>query len=90
MQDFLLASTLVLISQTLDVEATPSERDVTRLNGRIVSLQFSDDGSASWIVLGRWRVDVNYDINGVIPQSVKNLSVSLTMISNEGLVTKSR
>lgn len=67
----MMASALLFISQSWDVEAIPSEPDVTRLNGRIVSLQFSDDGSASWIVSGRWRVDINYDINGVILQSIK-------------------
>jgi hypothetical protein len=83
-----MVSTFVLTSQNLDIKATPNEPDVTRLNGRIISLQFSDNGSASWIVSGKWRVDINYDINGVIPKSIMNLNVSLIMISHDGLVTK--
>ncbi len=83
-----MVSTFVLTSQNLDIKATPNEPDVTRLNGRIISLQFSDNGNASWIVSGKWRVDINYDINGVTPKSIMNLNVSLIMISNDGLVTK--
>ena len=60
----------------------------TRVNGRIVSLQFADDGSASWLVSGRWRLDIDYDINGIIPESLKNFNVSLTTISADGLDTK--
>lgn len=85
---YMMASMLLLTSQNLIIEATPNETGAIRLNGPIISLQFSDDGRASWIVSGRWRVDVTYDINGIIPQSIKNLSVSLTMISADGLVTK--
>lgn len=85
---YMVTSMLVLTTQNLSIEATPNETNAIRLNGPIISLQFSDDGSASWIVSGRWRVDLTYDINGIIPQSVKNLSASLTMISADGLVTK--
>ncbi len=85
---YVIVSTFVLTSQNLDIKATPNESDVTRLNGRIISLQFSDNGNASWIVSGKWRVDINYDINGVTPKSIMNLNVSLIMISNDGLVTK--
>ena len=53
-----------------------------------ISLQFFDNGSASWIVSGRWMVEINHDINGVVPQSIKNLNVSLSMISADGLVAK--
>ncbi len=80
-----IVTTFVLSSH---IEATPNDPDVTRLNGRIISLQFADNGSASWIVSGKSRVDINYDINGVIPRSLSNLNVSLNLISNDGLVTK--
>ena len=85
---FVVASTLVLTSKTLRTEATPDETSAIRLHGPIISLQFSDNGSASWIVSGRWRVDINYDINGVVPRSIKNLNVSLSMISTDGLIIK--
>ncbi len=85
---FVVTTTLVLTSKTLPIKATPTETSPTKLHGLIISLQFSDNGSASWIVSGRWRVDINYDINGVVPQSIKNLNVSLSMISADGLVTK--
>ena len=74
-----------------NVQVVPDRMQNTswpRQNGLIISLQFSDNGTALWIVSGRWRVDINYDINGVVPQSIKNLNVSLGMISADGLVTK--
>lgn len=63
--------------------ATPQSRQ----SGPIVSLQFSSDGSPLWIVSGRWRVDVNYDTTGVIPLSIKNLNVSLVIVSMDGSTT---
>jgi hypothetical protein len=83
-----VVTTLVLTSRTLPIKATPTETSTTKLHGLIISLQFSDNGTALWIVSGRWRVDINYDINGVVPQSIKNLNVSISMISADGLVTK--
>ncbi|MEP6576506.1 MAG: hypothetical protein ABJB85_08775 [Nitrososphaerota archaeon] len=77
-----------MTSKTLRTEATPDETSAIWLHGPIISLQFSDNGSASWIVSGRWRVDINYDINGVVPRSIKNLNVSLSMISTDGLIIK--
>lgn len=60
----------------------------TRLSGPIVSLQFSSDGTPSWIVSGRWRMDVNYDTTGAIPLSIKYLNVSLVMVSTDGSITE--
>lgn len=40
------------------------------------------------MVSGRWRVDIDYDINGIMPESLKNFTVSLTTISADGLDTK--
>ena len=65
-------TTVILTSRILPINTTPTETSPTKLHGLIISLQFSDNGSASWIVFGRWRVDINYDINGVVPQSIKN------------------
>jgi hypothetical protein len=62
---------------------TPQVRE----SGPIVSLQFSSDGSPLWIVSGRWKIDVNYDLTGVIPQSITNLNVSLVMVSIDGSTT---
>ena len=86
----MVVTTVILTSRILPINATsPTETSPTKLHGLIISLQFSDNGSASWIVSGRWRVDINYDINGVVPQSIKNLNVSFVgMISADGLVTK--
>ena len=47
---YMVTSMLVLTTQNLSIEATPNETNAIRLNGPIISLQFSDDGSASWIV----------------------------------------
>ena len=63
--------------------ATPQVRE----SGPIVSLQFSSDGSPLWIVSGRWKIDVNYDLTGVIPQSITNLNLSLVMVSIDGSTT---
>jgi len=62
---------------------TPQVRE----SGPIVSLQFSSDGSPLWIVSGRWKIDVNYDTTGVIPLSVRNLNVSLVIVSIDGSTT---
>ena len=58
-----------------------------RQSGPIVSLQFSSDGSPLWIVSGRWKIDVNYDPTGVIPLSIRNLNVSLVIVSIDGSTT---
>ena len=58
-----------------------------RQSGPIVSLQFSSDGSPLWIVSGRWKIDVNYDRTGVIPLSIRNLNVSLVIVSTDGSTT---
>ena len=62
---------------------TPQVRE----SGPIVSLQSSSDGSPLWIVSGRWKIDVNYDLTGVIPQSITNLNLSLVMVSIDGSTT---
>ena len=62
---------------------TPQVRE----SGPIVSLQFSSDGSPLWIVSGRWKIDVNYDATGVIPLSIRNLNVSLVIVSIDGSTT---
>ena len=67
--------------------STQSDDQSTRVNGQIISLQFSSDGSATWVVSGRWRLDIDYDMNGIIPEYLKNFNVSLTMISADGLIT---
>lgn len=64
-----------------------TETTPTRLSGPIVSLQFSNDGNPLWIVSGRWRTDVNFDRSGEIPLSIKNLNVSLIVISIDGSIT---
>ena len=58
-----------------------------RQSGPIVSLQFSSDGSPLWIVSGRWKIDVNYDPTGVVPLSIRNLNVSLVIVSTDGSTT---
>jgi hypothetical protein len=64
-----------------------AESPQSRHSGPIISLQFSSDGSPMWIVSGRWKSDVNYDTTGEIPLSIKNLNVSLVMVSVDGTTT---
>jgi hypothetical protein len=71
-------------SVTNSVETVTSQ---VRQSGPIVSLQFSSDGSPLWIVSGRWKIDVNYDPTGVIPLSIRNLNVSLVIVSIDGSTT---
>ena len=59
----------------------------SRQSGPIVSIQFAADGSPLWIVSGRWKIDVNYDTTGVIPLSIRNLNVSLVIVSIDGSTT---
>lgn len=66
------------------VETVPPQ---VRQSGPIVSLQFSSDGNPLWIVSGRWKIDVNYDTTGVIPLSIRNLNVSLVIVSIDGSTT---
>jgi hypothetical protein len=92
---FTFAILLVFTSDQLFTEyaysATNSTVDTVtpqvRQSGPIVSLQFSSDGSPLWIVSGRWRIDVNYDTTGVIPLSIRNLNVSLVIVSIDGSTT---
>jgi hypothetical protein len=92
---FTFAILLVFTSDQLFTEYAYSVTNSTvktvtpqvRESGPIVSLQFSSDGSPLWIVSGRWRIDVNYDATGVIPLSIRNLNVSLVIVSADGSTT---
>jgi hypothetical protein len=92
---FTFAILLVFTSDQLFTEYAYSVTNSTvetvtpqvRESGPIVSLQFSGDGSPLWIVSGRWRIDVNYDTTGVIPLSIRNLNVSLVIVSIDGSTT---
>ena len=92
---FTFAILLVFTSDQLFTEYAYSVTNSTvetvtpqvRQSGPIVSLQFSSDGSPLWIVSGRWKIDVNYDTTGVIPLSIRNLNVSLVIVSIDGSTT---
>jgi len=92
---FAFAILLVFTSNQLFTEYAYSTTNSTvetatpqlRHSGPIVSLQFSSDGSPLWIVSGRWKIDVNYDTTGVIPLSIRNLNVSLVIVSIDGSTT---
>jgi hypothetical protein len=92
---FTFAILLVFTSDQLFTEYAYSVTNSTvetvtpqvRESGPIVSLQFSSDGSPLWIISGRWRIDVNYDTTGVIPLSIRNLNVSLVIVSIDGSTT---
>jgi hypothetical protein len=73
-----------------EIYSTPIESGMqpTRLSGPIVSLQFASDGTPTWIVSGRWRIDVNYDTTDTLPLSISNVNVSLVLVSTDGEVTE--
>jgi hypothetical protein len=81
--DQLFAEYAYSVTNSTVETVTPQVRE----SGPIVSLQFSSDGSPLWIVSGRWRIDVNYDTTGVIPLSIRNLNVSLVIVSIDGSTT---
>jgi hypothetical protein len=80
---------LVIPEYAYSITMTPVETVTpqSRLSGPILSLQFSTDVSPLWIVSGRWKIDVNYDTTGVIPLSIRNLNVSLVLVSLDGSTT---
>ena len=60
----------------------------SRLSGPVTSLQFSTDGNTSWIVSGRWRMDVYFDNAEIVPLSIKNFNMTLVMVSADGTTTQ--
>jgi hypothetical protein len=85
---FTVLTVLVLIDTIQKISSTTTDDPATKVNGRIVSLQFANDGSATWVVSGTWALEIDYDINGIIPESLKSFTVSLTTISVDGLDKK--
>ena len=79
---------LVLIDTIQKVSSTSTDDLATEVDGCMMSLQFANDGSATWVVSGMWTLETDYDIYGMIPESLKNFTVSLTTISADGLDTK--
>ena len=86
---FVFASDQLFTEHAYSIVSSPVETVTpqSRQSGPIISLQFSSDGSPLWIVSGRWKIDVNYDPTGVIPLSIRNLNVSLVIVSIDGSTT---
>jgi hypothetical protein len=82
---FMVLTVLVLIDTIQKISSTTIDDPATEVHGRVVSLQFANDGSATWVISGTWALEIDYDINGIIPESLKSFSVSLTTISVDGL-----
>jgi hypothetical protein len=59
-----------------------------RLNGPINSIQYSTDGNPSWIVSGRWRIEVNFDKAGIVPMAIKGLNTTLIVTPIDGSDTQ--
>jgi hypothetical protein len=68
--------------------SAPNNTQSLRLNGPINSLQYSSDGNVLWIVSGRWRMDAAFDNTGIIPITVKNFNVTLTVVPADGSGTQ--
>jgi hypothetical protein len=82
---------IVLCQQFITVPFVYSTSNYTqpaKLNGPINSIQYSSDGNASWIVSGRWRIEVNFDNTGIIPIEIKNLNTTLVAIPMDGSDTQ--
>jgi len=59
-----------------------------KLNGPINSIQYSSDGNASWIVSGRWRMELNFDNSRIVPTAIKGFNSTLVVIPMDGSDTK--
>src|ERR1044072_1484557 len=59
-----------------------------RLSGPINSIQYSTDGNPSWIVSGRWRIEVNFDKAGFVPLAIKGLNTTLIVTPIDGSDTQ--
>lgn len=80
----LLVSVIVqVLTNHLIYAALPNNTKTIKFSGPINSLQFSDE-NASWIVSGRWRMDVFSDSTGVIPRQMKSFNASLIMTPTDG------
>jgi hypothetical protein len=89
---FLGFSSNIHLITTHYVYAVPST-DVTttkssRFSGPVTSLQFSTDGNASWIVSGRWKMDLYFDNAAIVPLSVRNFNMTLVMVSADGSISQ--
>jgi len=58
-----------------------------KLSGPITSVQFSNDGNAQSIVSGRWRMEVDFDKTGLIPEA-KKFNTTLVVASIDGSDTQ--
>ena len=58
-----------------------------KLSGPITSVQFSKDGNAQSIVSGRWRMEVDFDKTGLIPEA-KRFNTTLVVASIDGSDTQ--
>jgi hypothetical protein len=82
---------IALIVLVIDVQiltnpsiyAAPINAKTIKFSGPINSLQFSDD-NASWIVSGRWRMEMISDSVGMAPLQIKSFNASLIMTTTDG------
>jgi hypothetical protein len=70
------------------VYSTSNYTQPAKLNGPINSIQYSTEGNASWIVSGRWRMEVNFDKTGIVPMAIKGFNSTLVVIPIDGSDTQ--
>jgi hypothetical protein len=70
------------------VYSASNSTQAAKLSGPINSIQYSSDGNASWIVSGRWRMEVNFDNSRVVPTAIKGFNSTLVAIPMDGSDTQ--
>jgi hypothetical protein len=65
------------------IYAAPINAKTIKFSGPINSLQFSYD-NASWIVSGRWRMEMLSDSASMAPLQIKSFNASLIMTPTDG------
>jgi hypothetical protein len=70
------------------VYSTSNSTQAAKLSGPINSIQYSSDGNASWIVSGRWRMEVNFDNSQVVPTAIKGFNSTIVAIPMDGSDTQ--
>ena len=73
----------VQILTNQSIYAAPINAKTIKFSGPINSLQFSDD-NASWMVSGRWRMEMLSDSAGMVPLQIKSFNATLIMTATDG------
>ena len=83
--------TTIMSQQIITIPFAYSSSNGTQslnLTGPINSIQYSRDGNASWILSGRWRMEVDSDSTGTVPLTIKRFDATIIGIPIDGSKTE--